>query len=186
MNPFPPPPVIPQRPASLTVFGILNLIFGVIGLFGAAMSFKLYYTPLEGQTGIMADLLRADPFYASCMRVIIVPATLFVIAQTISGIGLLKARESARRVAIFCGIYGIISGIVVGYLSYYHVMPFTIEQTLKTIKEPAIAETTRVIARGASTVGLLAGLIYPVLTLVFLGKKSVRDYCLARAGNVPV
>ncbi len=32
MNPFPPSLPSPQRPASLTVFGILNLVFGLIGL----------------------------------------------------------------------------------------------------------------------------------------------------------
>ncbi len=185
MNPFPPTPPVPQRPAALTVFGILNLIFGVIGLVGTAISYKLYFTPLEGQTGIMADLLRSDAFYASCMRINIVPGTLFVIFQIISGIGLLKAREGARRLAIFCGVYGILAGIFIGYLSYYHTIPFTIEYTLKTVKDPTVADMTRALSKGAGLAGIFAGFIYPVLTLVFLGKKSVRDFCQARAGNAP-
>lgn len=149
------------------------------------MSYKLYFTPLEGQTGIMADLLRSDAFYASCMRINVVPATLFVIAQIISGIGLLKAREGARRIALFCGLYGILAGIFVGYLSYYHAIPFTIEYTLKTIKEPAVAEMTRAMSKVGALAGLVLGLIYPVLSLVFLGRKSVRDFCQARAGGAP-
>jgi hypothetical protein len=174
---------MPGRPASLTVFGILNIIFGVIGLAGSLMSYQLYFTPLDSQTGIMADLLRHDPFYASCMRIIIVPATVFVSAQLISGIGLLKAREGARRLAIFCGIYGILSGIVVGYLTINHVLPYTIETVVKTVKDPAVAEMTRAMTKVSGIFGLVAGLIYPVLTLIFLAKKRVRDYCLAKAGK---
>jgi hypothetical protein len=185
MNPVPPSLPAPQRPASLTVFGILNLVFGFIGLIGALMSYKLYFTPLEGQTGIMADLLRSDAFYASCMRINVVPSTLFVIAQVISGIGLLQAREGARRTAMFCGVYGIIAGIFMGYLSYSHVMPFTIEYTLKTVQDPAVAEITRATSKVAGLIGLVAGLIYPVLTLVFLGRKKVREFCRTRAGNTP-
>lgn len=167
------------------VFGILNLSFGVIGLVGTAVSYKLYFTPLEGQTGPMADLLRSDPFYASCMRINVVPATVVMIAKIISGIGLLKAREGARRLALFCAVYSIFAGIFIGYLSYYHATPFMIEYTLKTIKEPAIAEMTRAVSKIGGILGALGSLIYPVLTLVFLGKKSVRDFCQARAGNAP-
>ena len=188
MNPFPPsPPPLPsqQRPAALTIFGILNLIFGVLGLVSTVMSYKLYFAPLEGQTGMMADLLRSDPFFASCMRANIVPATLFVIAQIISGIGLLKAREGARRIAVFCGIYGLLSGLVIGYLSYVHIIPFTIEYSLKTIKEPAVAEMARSMSKVGGMIGLIGGLIYPVLTLVFLAKKSVREFCMAGAGKAP-
>lgn len=185
MNPLPPPPVIPQRPESLTVFGILNLMFAVMGLVGLLVSFKLYYSPLEGQTGLMADLLRADPFYASCMRIISVPSVLYVIAMLISGIGLLHARDGARRLAILCGVYGILAGIVNGYLGFYHVMPFTIEQTVATIREPGIADMTRSFAQAASITGMLAAFAYPVVTLIFMTRKSVCDYCRSRADTTP-
>jgi len=185
MNPFPPPPVIPQRPASLTVFGILNLIFGVMGLVGLVVSLKLYYTPLEGQTGLMADLLRAEPFYASCMRVMSVPSALYVIAMIVSGIGLLQARDGARRLAILCGVYGILAGIVNGYLTFYHVMPFTIEYTVATVKEPAIAGMMRSFTQAGTITGMLAAFAYPVVTLIFMGRKSVCDYCRSHAGETP-
>ena len=185
MNPASPPPLALKRPASLSVFGILNLVFGTLGLLSAALSYKLYFTPLEGQTGIMPDLMRSDSFYASCMRINLVPATLFVIAQIISGIGLIQAREGGRKLALFCGVYGILAGIFIGYLSYYHVIPFSVEYVVKNVKDPAIAEVTRNASKVGGIIGIGVGFIYPVLTLVFLGKKSVRDFCQAKAGNAP-
>lgn len=181
-SPIPPPPLPPtpaSKPLSLTVVGILNLVFGVIGLLTTATSYKLYSTPLETQAGLLPDLLRHDPFYASCMRILIIPSTLMVLAQVVSGIGLFQAREGARRLAIFCGIYGVLAGIVVGWLTVEHLMPFTIEETLKTVKEPAVAEMTRSIARVSGIVGAALGLLYPVLVIIFLRRKKVRDYCVS-------
>jgi hypothetical protein len=44
--------------------------------------------------------------------------------QLTAGIGLFKTREWARKLAIFCAIYGLIAGLFMGWLTLTHVMPF--------------------------------------------------------------
>lgn len=180
------PPSLPfsaKPPGALKVFGILNIIFGAMGLLGVLPSLSLYFRPLDGQTGVMADLLRSDAFYLSAMRIVSLPGMLFVFAQFISGFGLLKALEWARRLAIGSAIYGIIAGVFVGWLSMTRVMPFMLKQVVPPGTDPAIAETTRIAAMVSGGIGLVIGMLFPVLLLIFLTRPRVRDYCIAVSGG---
>ena len=71
----------------------------------------------------MADLMKGDPLYASFMRIIFVPGVLFALAQLSSGIGLLKSREWARKLAIAVALYSALAGMVLGYINMTHVTP---------------------------------------------------------------
>lgn len=183
---FPPPPlpVAPApKPAALTVFGILNIIFGAIGLISVLFSYKLYFTPLESQVGPMPEALRASPFCFTCMRALIIPGTLFVLLQLISGIGLLRSSNLARKTALGCALYSIAAGLFSGWLTIRYILPVTLQQALQQMKnaDPAVAEMTRTIGTAAGYFGVVVALILPVLTLIFLSRAKVRQYCLARS-----
>jgi hypothetical protein len=180
MSTTPPPLPLVEKPTALTVFGVLNIIFGTLGLIGGAMSVKLYFTPLDGQTGLMPDLLRAVPFYADCIRKMLIPGAVFSLLNLGSGIGLLRSNERARRIALACAIYGLAAGLLVGWLNIRYVMPFMLEHSLAQVKEPAVAEITRSVTLASTYVGAALGLLYPVLTLVFLSRAKVRQYCTPR------
>ncbi len=177
----PPPPLPAPKPAALTVLGILNILFGAIGLISALFTIKLYVTPLESQTGLMADMLRSDAFFASCMRVIFFPGIIFAVLQLVTGIGMLRSSELARKTAVACAFYSIVVGLFVGWLNVRYMMPFTVEHTLQQLKDPAVAEMTRRITQGASYFGIALGLLYPVLGLILLSRAKVRQFCIARS-----
>lgn len=154
-----------------------------MGLLGVVPSLGLYFRSLDGQTGVMADLLRSDASYLSAMRIISIPGILFVFAQFVSGFGLLKALEWARRLAIGGAIYGIIAGVFVGWLSMTRVMPFVLKHAVPAGTDPAIAETTRIVTMVSGGIGLVIGMLFPVLLIIFLTRPRVRDYCIAISGG---
>jgi len=175
----PSPPSDVKPPGALKFFGIINIVLGTIGLLNVLPSLSLYFMSLDGQTGVMPDLLRSDPFYLNVMRVISIPGALFVFAQFVSGFGLLKALEWARRAAIGCAIYGLLVGTFVGWLSMTRVMPFMLKQTVPAGTDPAVAQMTGTIAVVAVVIGLAIGMLFPVLLLIFLTRPRIRDYCIA-------
>lgn len=178
-----PPPLPPApKPAVLTVFGILNILFGTIGLLSALITCRLYVTPLESQTGVMADLLRSNAFCASCLRAIFIPGLIFVILQFVSGIGLLRSSELARKTALVCSLYSIAAGLFVGWLNIRYILPFTIEHSLQQVKgSQAAAEMMRSVTQAAGYAGIVIGLIYPILAFVLLSRAKVRQHCIARS-----
>ena len=179
MQTVPPLPYSTQPPAAPKVFGILNIVFGTIGIITSLFSFRIYYGSLENQVGLVADLARSDAFYLTSMRVIMIPGFIFVLLELASGIGLLKTREWARKIAISCAIYSILAGLFTAWLTFTHVLPFTFSHVLPTSTDPAVASITRAISTISTVIGLIVGLLYPILTLVFLTRPRLRAHFAA-------
>ena len=172
-----------KRPRSLNVFGILMIAFSVMGIASSIFSFRVYFTPLDKQTGIMADLLRSDPEYASIMRMVLVPSFIFMFIQLASGIGLLRAREWARKLAIFNAVYALIVGVFIGYLNATRLTPFTLDHTMQKAKDPAIAnimKTTMMVTQGVTMVLIAA---FWIVAIVMLARTKVRVFCVAASSK---
>lgn len=166
------------------VFGIINIALGGFGLLGLPMSIVMFYTSY-GKTFGVEDMLKAIPEYASWMRILIIPGGIFACLQLYAGIGLVKAREGARKLAIACAIYGIIAALLLAYLNMEYVMPYSTENALKLSpstagKEQGFIQMMQLITKASAIVGVLFSLLPPVGNLIFLSQKRVRDYCLLR------
>ena len=152
--------VAPQRPASVTVFGILNIIFGSLRL--VCLPFILFITFRMPQMW--------NPSHIAIIWLIIAHAVDFIIAIFLLtlGIELLRLKAWARKWSL-----------VYGWLSIALVFIGTIVNLLLiTSGEFGYAEEALPSALGGTCGGLIGGLIYPVLLIIFMQKQSVKDACI--------
>ncbi|MFC5456883.1 hypothetical protein [Prosthecobacter fluviatilis] len=169
----------PTKSASiLQIIGGLYILFGSFTLVSMLSNGKLCFAPLEGQTGLMADMLRSNPSYASIMRALFLPGLVFAVVQFGSGVGLLRLSALARKVAIGCALYGFAAALFTTWLTITYTLPFTLSHTLQQVKNPAMMETTRNITLAAGYVGIVLGLLYPLAAFILLKRIKIPRYSL--------
>ena len=165
-----------QRPTSVLVFGILNLVFGLLGLCGTLAALAMMYGPLAEQMAQMGKdnvtvQLQADPTYHGFMLVMSVVGFPFTILLVAAGVGLLRMRPWGRTGSIVYGVYDIIATIAALVMNYVFIL-FPLMQRVDQLPE---AERVGVMA---GMMGGIAGgcisLIYPILLLVFMYRANVR------------
>lgn len=146
-------------PASVTVFGILNVVFGGFGLlcspFGMAgmiMLGDIY----DRSPGFKAWLLASYGVSFAC--------AIWLLAL---GIGLLRLRRWARSGSIAYGWFSIAFGTV-GLLVNVGMLA-TDSLSLPPEAMPGFI---------GGTIGGLIGFIYPILLIVFMRKPAARDACV--------
>jgi hypothetical protein len=106
-------------PASVKVLGILNLIFAALGAFGLLFTWAMYFGNMRlGGPNPVIDAARSSGAYMSFLEVTLWIGVPALAALAASGIGLLKLRGWARRIAIAYALYAII-GAVVGLVVTY-------------------------------------------------------------------
>jgi hypothetical protein len=151
-----------QRPTSVTVLGVINIIFGVLGATSSLGSLSLLVSG-AGEQAQGAAAPESPVFEA--WSVASVPLGLLAAAAIIAaGIGFFMLRPWARILAIGWSIYTIvmvIAGIAMAYI--FVVAPMMAE-----------AETTVAPAIAATAGGLCCGVIYPVILLAFMYNADVR------------
>jgi hypothetical protein len=174
-------PVPPaSRPASLIVFGILNILFGVLGLCGMAGSAAMFLVELPQDPAVpnpVLELLKTDATYRLFMQVSLVLGGLTALVLIVAGIGLLLTKGWGRTLSIGYAWYAIVAAIVGTIVTW----TYLIQPTMAAIKDaqgPAAMG-----AAGGLVGGLLGGvfsLIYPVLLLIFMNRTVLRQAVDAR------
>ena len=160
-----------ERPVSVTVFGILNIVFAVLKILGILASLVVLAVSVPGRPANPAFPAMFDnPAYLAWMKISI-PWSLLVSAILLAaGIGLLYLKPWARRLSLGYGIYAIVACIVAPILTYYFVLGPMLEQMrLARGPESALAVIMAVVAMASGVLGL----IYPVLLLFFLTRPHV-------------
>jgi hypothetical protein len=164
-NPVILPPQIINKPTSVTVFGVLNCVFGGLGLL---------CTPISAVLGLasMYKTMGVTPAYTAWNIIAAVIGFGFSIWLITLGIGLLTMKRWARRgsviyasaiiVWVFLGVGINIAAIFLGWI---------------TIPEQQMAGYI-----GGTCGGLCGGLIYPVLLLIFMLTPKVKDAFAAIGG----
>jgi hypothetical protein len=155
-----------QRPKSVTVFGILNIVFAALGIFGAIASIVLFLAPPDPNNP-MIKIMYENPASAIWFKVQIPLAILSSAALLAAGIGLLCLKSWARTLSIVYAIYAILFGIlgtVVNFMLLYRPM-------LEKLQGPAAAGAIGGMIGGS--IGGCLGLAYPVLLLFFMFRPTV-------------
>jgi hypothetical protein len=165
-----------QPNALLQIIGGLYILFGSFGLVSMVSNCGLCFGPLEGQTGLMPEMLRSNPTYTSIMRALFLPGLLYAILQFISGVGLLRASRFARKVAMGCALYGIVAALFTAWLTVTYTLPFTLAYTLQQVKNPDMLNTTRNFTLASGYIGIVLGLLYPLAAFILLKRTQVRSY----------
>jgi hypothetical protein len=168
-----PAPAPGTRPTILTVLGILNLIFGCLGVFGLLATVAMLAMPsafLSGTPNPVLDTLRVNDAY----QIFTIAATglgfLAIIVLIASGVGLLRMRAYGRTLAIGYSIYALLAGVV-GLVVNFLLVFGPMLQTMQGLNAPQ-----RAAAMGGLVGGLLGGavgLVYPAILLYCMFLPSV-------------
>lgn len=157
-----PPPaaqsLCPARPTAVTVFGILNIVFG---------SLSLLCMPV-GLIAILAvpnamNTAATNKAWLLLSGVVGLACTIFLI---VVGIGLLYLKAWARKGSLVYGWFAIIWGLVGAGLNIWF-MTSRAEGNLEMVLPTVI---------GGACGGLI-GLIYPILLVIFMQRPNVRNAC---------
>lgn len=152
--------VAPGRPASVTVFGILNIIFGSLGLI--CLPFSLLITFGMPQKWAPTNVAI---IWLIIVHTIDIIRTIFLLTL---GIELLRLRAWARKWTLVYSWFSI-SWVVIGSI---------VNLFLITSGEFGYAEEILPSALGGTCGGLIGSLIYPVLLIIFMQKARVKNTCI--------
>ncbi len=159
------------RPASVTIFGILNIALASMELFGllfSVLSRFLFHSAQNPITKAMHD----NPDYQTYQMIAIPIGAVAGLALLTSGIGLLFLKNWARQLSLGCGVYKMIAGIVTPFLLYRPVIVPVLDALSKQLKTISL-ETIQRIALIILVMGAIVSLIYPALLIFFMTRRKV-------------
>jgi len=170
-----------QRPASVTVFGILNIVFAAFGILALFASVFLFLPQANTQNPVI-QIIHDSPTYAAWMKLSIVLGAVVCVVLLAAGIGLLRLKPWAHTVSIVYGIYAIVMGLVGMVVNYFFLVQPMLAQAQQ--KQGAAAAGAIGGAIGGS-IGGCFGLIYPILLLIFMTRANVVAAFRPTSGQPP-
>jgi len=159
-----------ERPISLTVFGILNIGYALWTVATMVIGKLVQHMNLPGNNAMAA--LKSNPSYMLWNQISYVAAAIFGIMLIASGIGLLLTQNWARILAIIYAALDMIFVVAGGIFSQLYIAPMLMQQLHGGSN--AIAEAS---VKIGFVIGLIIGLTYPVLLLIFMTRPNVVEAC---------
>jgi hypothetical protein len=157
------PPPGAERPTAVTVFGILNIVFGALGLL--SMPCALFF--MFAMPGKVMNPTRAVKAWLLFSSLIGFAAAILLI---ITGIGLLNLKAWARKCAIGYGWFAVIWGVLGTIINI-------VLMTSGAYGYSQQAQPGAMSGMIGGTIGGLFGLIYPILLIVFMHRPNVKNAC---------
>ena len=159
-----------QRPTSVTVFGILNIVFAAFGIFGVLASVMLFMAVGTNSNNPVIQIIHDNPAYAMWMKLSIVLGLASSAVLLAAGIGLLKLKPWARTVSIAYAIYAMVMILVSTVVNFIYLTQPMLEQAHQKQGPEAFAAIGGAVG-GMS--GSCFGIIYPILLLIFMMRANV-------------
>ena len=181
INPYQPPaaviepldPSLPVRPTAVTVFGVLNLLFGTFGVcclgFSAATMF-MSFGPEMTKENVPLQLMEESPLYRNFNRMEMVLGIVASMVLIVAGIGLLRLRPWGRKLSIGYGTYAIAMDVFTSIVNLGFVFPILFQ---KAEAASGLAVAAVWIALAGGIAGSLMGLTYSGLLLYFMYRPNV-------------
>ena len=157
-----------QRPTSALVFGILNIVFGVLDVCGLWASLSGLFGVSPPDNPVVA-IIDESAFYQAYMIVSSVLSFLAIILLIATGIGLINMKPWARTGSIIYGIYAIVRSVIGVIVTVVFLFGPLQQQAESGSPEAAGA------LGGFLVVTIVAGcigLVYPIVLLVFMMKPT--------------
>lgn len=167
-----------MRPASVLVFGILNLVFAAMGLCGAVfggIGLAMAHSPRAGGMPNPAlDAMAAHPVYAAFSYVSLGLGLVATIVIAAAGIGLLTSKAWGRTLSIVWAVYSLAMTVIGFVLNYVYLFGPMMENTGRMPAGPQ--RTAAMVGVIGGFVGLGLALIYPVILLIFMNRPVLVAY----------
>ena len=162
------------KPVSATVFGILNILFGVLGVCGIGFSVAVFFMPQNPQFPNPAlEAMQGDGPYSLFLKVAIGIGSIFVVVLILSGVGLLKGRMWGRTLAIVYSVYAIISAVVGGVVNYFLLWGPMLQDAGPAAPGPENAAAIGGAIGGIG--GTCVGMIFPIVLLIFMLRPKFKS-----------
>ncbi len=154
-----------QRPTSVTVFGVLNIIFGSLGILCTPLSMVTLFSPGASQNPVL-KIMQDNPVFRIWMITAAILGVIAAIVLLAAGIGLLRLRPWARTLSIGYGVYAIVAGLIGMVFNVIYVI-------LPLLSQPGHQAPFAAGAIGG-VIGGCVGLAYPVLLIIFMTRPHIR------------
>jgi hypothetical protein len=155
----------PKRPTSVTVFGTINIVFGVLGLLCSPLGIIGLLIPNPGGPMDM---------YPAGMKIFLLFSYAFGMFMSVillvCGIGLLNLKRWARQTSFIYGWFAIIWGVLSTVITLA-----VLGTSLSGANQEAMPAAIGGIVGGAC--GGLVGLIYPIFLVVYMRRPNVIAAC---------
>jgi hypothetical protein len=158
-----------QRPTSVSVFGILNIIFACFGVIGILGSIAMFYLPNNSNNPVL-KIMQDNPTYAAFMKISIPLGILSSVMLLTAGIGLLNLKNWARLLSIGYAIYAILFGVLGAVLNFLFIIRPLLEKASQQQGPEAAGAIGGAIGGG---IGGCFSLIYPILLLIFMTRPKL-------------
>ena len=166
-----------KRPTSVTVFGILNIVFAVIGMCGVAvtaaqpaiqqaMEQAAKDDGQEVQQDPVQKLLADDPKVRLITNISTGSGAVVSLVLLISGVALLLMKPWGRTLSIVYAVYDILSKIALSALSFWFIQS-ALEGQEEVPAEIPVGTLQGIFAFSFGC-SLIFGLVYPIVLLIFM------------------
>lgn len=168
------PPGPTNKPTSVVVFGILNVVFGGFGLLAIVFAILSLFLDLPKDPNNPIQQIMEDPTYKVLNIFMQVVGVVLAGLLLGSGIGLINGKLYGRRLAIN---YAIATMLFVLVGSAINIAYISLPAFAHAAELPDGPEKVGAIAGGSAIfVQPVCGLIYPVLLLIFMMRAPVKNY----------
>ncbi len=177
-----------KRPASATVFAVLNLVFGVMGACGLIALFgMLLFTDTLVNSEIGKEMEKADPTVFEQLQDPSVQVTNMItggigLVSTIllfaGGMGLLAIRPYGRTATIYYAVLALLNlvfQIVVHFMVTIPLLDKMLAQGAAQGVDAQQLEAQVTMQKFSPIFGLIIGAIYPVFCLIFMNRKPILE-----------
>jgi hypothetical protein len=158
-----------QRPTSATVFGILNILFAVIGVFSILATITLFSATAQSANPV-AEIVRENAAYAAWMKVSLLLGIATCLVLLAAGIGLLMVREWARKLSVGYAIYALVFGTIGTAINFVFLFRPLFERAAQGGGPEAAGAIGGAIG---GVIGGCFGMVYPIVLLIFMLRKNV-------------
>jgi hypothetical protein len=149
-----------QRPASVTVFGVLNIIFGCLGLICIPLSLLGNFT--EDRSMNPTEIVKMWLLCTSLLRLL----CSFILI--ILGTGLLNLKRWARKCSVYYGSFILIWNVIATVINLLFVSSGQYNCEAEFLP----------FAYLGMCFALVIGSIYPILLLIFMQRQIAKDVCV--------
>ena len=158
-----------HRPIAVSIFGILNLAKGAVGIIGLLWT-PLFFSGAAASNNPVIKILAENAAYMKWIK-IMTPIGIIVTGVLLAtGVGLLKLKPWARKLSIGYAIYAIIFLLINVPVNFLLVYTPMLEQA-RQLQGPEAAGM--IFGAIAGVLGGILGLVYPVLLWIFMTRPNV-------------